>query len=402
MERYPSPLYFVSEVPAYDPVICARPEKARAAAQWFLENFEGDVLYAVKVNPAPWVIDTLYEAGMRWFDVASEAELDLVASRCPEARLAYMNPVKSRRAIARAYFDYGCNVFSLDSHEELQKILEVTGHATDLTLIVRTSVSGDGAVLPLSGGKFGVPHDEAVSLLQACRAHADELGVSFHVGSQCMDPHAYRVAMGDASRMIAEAAVTVDIVDVGGGFPAPYPGLTPPPMSAYVDAIHEAFEDMMVLENADLWCEPGRAIVAEAASVVTRVDLVKGNKVYLNDGGYGALYDAVHERWQFPTRVFDANGVARDLDDDAPFTIYGPTCDSSDQFPEPALLPVDLAEGDYVEFGNLGAYGETMATRFNGYGQYRTIRVADAPFASAYAASGEVVPFRPAASGSAG
>ncbi len=393
MERHPSPLSFVSEAPAHDPVICARPSKAVTAAQWFLENFDGDTLYAVKVNPAPWMIDALYKAGVRWFDVASEAEMELVAARCPDARMAYMHPVKSRRAIHRAYHEFGCNIFALDCLEELEKILEETGGAKDLQLIVRTSVSGEGSLLPLVG-KFGAPDQDVPALLQACRAHADELGIAFHVGSQCMDPNAFRKAMVQASHLIVEAGVTVDIVDVGGGFPSVYPGMTPPPLSAYMDAIHEEFEEMMVLENADLWCEPGRAIAAEGASLLTRVDLVQGGRVFLNDGGYGALYDAVHERWTYPARVFGADGRLKGTGTETAYTVYGPTCDSSDAFPEPMMFPADLEEGDYVEFGNLGAYGAAMASGFNGFGRYETIEVCDAPFASAYATSGEVVPFR--------
>ncbi|MEL6245367.1 MAG: type III PLP-dependent enzyme [Pseudomonadota bacterium] len=392
MERHLSPLSFVSEVPAYDPVICARPEKAMAAAQWFVDNFDGDVLYAVKVNPEPWMIDAIYSAGVRWFDVASEAELELIAERCPEARLAFMHPVKSRRAISRAYHEFGCNIFALDCEAELQKIIEETGGAKDLQLIIRIKTSGAGSALPLTG-KFGAAPADVPGLLRAARAYADELGVCFHVGSQCMDPQAYRDAMADASSLIVDAGVTVDIVDVGGGFPAVYPGMTPPPLSAYMDAIHAAFEDMMVLENADFWCEPGRAIAAEGASLLTRVDLVRDDAVFLNDGGYGALYDAVHERWAYPVRVIGADGRIKADTECSAFRVYGPTCDSADQFAAPLNLPASIAEGDYVEFGNLGAYGTSMATRFNGFGDYETVAVSDAPFASAYAQSAEIVPF---------
>ncbi len=394
MERYPSPLSFLSAGPAWDPVICARPDRARQAARWFLDHFPGDVLYAVKVNPAPWMIDALYAEGVRWFDVASEAEIDLIAARCPEARMAFMHPVKSRRAISRAYSDYGVRIFALDSAAELEKIVAATGGAKDLELVVRMAVSGEGAALPLTR-KFGAAPDETPDLLRAARAHADELGVSFHVGSQCMDPNAYRRAMAETSARIVEAGVTVDIVDVGGGFPSTYPGLEPPPLAAYTAAIDAAFEEMMVLENADLWCEPGRALAAEAASLVTRVDLVKSDAVHLNDGSYGALYDAVHERWSFPYRVIGGSDAQTALT--KPFTVYGPTCDSADVLPTPLWLPETIAEGDYVEFGNLGAYGQAMATGFNGYGRYRTIHVEDAPFASLYRDSAELIAFPSAA-----
>ena len=395
MNRHGTPQSIVSRLRPEAPVICARPERAAEAARWFLDAFQGDVLYAVKCNPSSWVLDALYAAGVRWFDVASEAEVELVGSRYPDATLAFMHPVKNPRAISRAYHDFGCRIFVLDTERELEKIMEATGHADDLTLVVRAAVSGEGSLLPLSG-KFGCSADELPALLRAARGHADELGVSFHVGSQCMDPGAYRGAMGAVSDLIVEAGVTVDIVDVGGGFPAAYPGMQPPPLSAFMTAIHEAFEEMMVLENADLWCEPGRALVAEAASLLTRVDLIKGDAVFLNDGSYGALYDAVHEAWRYPLRTFAADGAER-VSSTSDWTVYGPTCDASDKFRSPLGLPEDLAEGDYVEFGHLGAYGTSMATRFNGFGDYQTVAVSDIPFASLFPVArteAEIIPFR--------
>lgn len=395
MRAHGTPASIVSRLRPEAPVICARPKRAAEAARWFLQRFEGEVLYAVKCNPSPWVLDALYGAGVRWFDVASEQEVELIGSRYPDATLAYMHPVKSPGAIARAYHEFGCRIFALDTERELQKILDATGHADDLTLVVRAAVSGEGSLLPLSG-KFGCPAEDLPDLLRATRAHADELGVSFHVGSQCMDPGAFRMAMSEISDLIVKASVTVDIVDVGGGFPAAYPGMQPPPLEAFMSAIHEAFEGMMVLENADLWCEPGRALVAEAASLLTRVDLIKGDAVFLNDGSYGALYDAVHEAWRYPLRTFGADGRER-VSSQKQWTVYGPTCDAADRFGDTVGLPEDLSEGDYVEFGHLGAYGTSMATRFNGFGDHITISVDDIPFPSLYPvpqSGADIIPFR--------
>ena len=224
--------------------------------------------------------------------------------------------------------------------------------------------------------------------------------MSFHVGSQCMAPGAYRAAMMEASRLIAQAGVTVDIVDVGGGFPSVYPGMTPPPLDDYVHAIKTAFDEMMVLENADLWCEPGRALIAESVSILTRVELVKGDAVHLNDGAYGCLFDIVHARWPFPVRVHRADGATAGQSHD--YTLYGPTCDAIDTFPGTYALPADLAEGDVIEFGMLGAYGTSMATRFNGFGDVETVTVGDFPWTSLYTdaarqtrpeTGGRVVPF---------
>ncbi|MEE2690893.1 MAG: type III PLP-dependent enzyme [Pseudomonadota bacterium] len=385
MERSKSALSLVLANQPDLPVHCVRPHAAEAAASWFLRNFPGDVLYAVKANPHPAILDAVYAAGVRWFDVASLPEVELVGSRYPDAKLAFMHPVKARSAIRRAYFDYGVRIFSLDSHDELQKILVETNGAKDLHLIIRLAVSGDWAQHKLSG-KFGSVGAEAVMLLREARAHAAELGVSFHVGSQCMRPEAWRAAMETVSDVIRQAGVTVDIVDVGGGFPAAYPGLTPPPLDQYIAEIKAAFEDMPVLENADLWCEPGRALCAEAGSQVVRVEARKGDALYLNDGGYGALFDAAHDGLVYPAKLLRAKGGPR-----RPlkaYRLYGPTCDSIDQMAGPFFLPADVREGDYIEFGLTGAYGVALSTKFNGFGAYLEARVDDAPMTSMYGLAG--------------
>jgi len=370
---------FVTEHAPDVPVLCYRPHRLRAAADWFLGRFPGEVFYAVKANPASHILRDLWTAGLRGFDVASPAEVEATATLLPDATLAFMHPIKNRNAIAAAFHVHGVRRFVLDSHAELEKILDATGHARDLTLVVRIGVSNEGATVPLTG-KFGASEDVVPGLLRATRKVAQKLGVSFHVGSQAMNPVAWSTAMADVSRLIAAAAVTVDVVDVGGGFPATYGA--PPALDFYADVVDRAFEDMMVLESAELWSEPGRALVAEAESLLVRIDGVKDGALYLNDGGFGALYDAVNLGWDFPVRALSPRGAF--APETSAYTLYGPTCDSADRFRVAGNLPSDLAEGDYLEFGNLGAYGRAMATRFNGYGDYETIRVDDSPFASAY------------------
>jgi ornithine decarboxylase len=364
-----------------------------SAAHWFQENFKGDVFYAVKANPSPWVIETLAANGIISFDVASIPEVELVAAHAPGARMAFMHPVKSRAAIRAAYFDHGVKTFALDTHEELAKILEATGYADDLALMVRLAVSADGAAYSLSG-KFGVEPYEATSLLLAARrATQDRMGVSFHVGSQCMRPTAFQAAMAQASRAIVRAGVMVDVIDVGGGFPSVYPGMVPPAMADYVDSIQRGFAEMMVHEDTELWCEPGRALVAEASSILTKVELKKGDALYLNDGSYGSLFDAAHTKWPFPVKLYRGeNGEASEVEGPLkPFRFYGPTCDSLDHMPGPFWLPDDVREGDYIEIGMLGAYGVAMNTRFNGFGEAETVAVADAPMASMFGLAGRTI-----------
>ena len=389
MHTYQTPLDLVRERSPERPVALVRPDVAAVAAQWFQENLKADVLYAVKANPSPWVIETLAANGVASFDVASIPEIELVRRFAPHARLAFMHPVKSRVAIASAYFDHGVRIFSLDSHEELAKILEATGGAKDLTLIVRIAVPSEGAAYALSG-KFGVEPDAAPALLLAARrATQDLMGISFHVGSQCMRPTAYQGAMSAASRALVRAGVFADIVDVGGGFPSVYPGMAPPALEDYADSIHRGFAEMMVHETTELWCEPGRALVAETTSILAKVEARKGDALYLNDGAYGNLFDAAHSKWPFPVKLV-RDGVAES--GLKPFKFFGPTCDSIDVMPGPFWLPEDVCEGDYVEIGMLGAYGTAMATRFNGFGDTETAIVAEAPMASMYGLARRSIP----------
>ncbi len=282
MHIHHTPLDLVRERSPERPVALVRPDAVALAARWFRDRFHDGVFYAVKANPSPWVIETLAREGVTAFDVASIPEIELVQMHAPGSKLAFMHPVKSRRAISEAYFEHGVRTFSLDCHEELAKILDATGQAKDLNLMVRLATPNLGSAYPLSG-KFGVETHEAPALLLAARrATQDLMGVAFHVGSQCMRPTAYQAAMSAASRSLVRAGVFADVVDVGGGFPSVYPGMVPPGLEDYADSIHRAFAEMMVHETTELWCEPGRALVAESSSLLVKVELKKGDSLYLN------------------------------------------------------------------------------------------------------------------------
>jgi ornithine decarboxylase len=295
-----------------------------------------------------------------------------------------MHPVKAEEAIAEAYFEHGVKTFSLDTLDELEKIVQATSTdgvaATDLNLLVRLQVNNEHAKLSL-GAKFGAQADEVKALLFAARQASDALGICFHVGSQAMSPAAYAEAMGRVRDAIVEAAVTVDIVDVGGGFPSTYPGMEPPPLESYFEMIHSAFEALPISYSAELWCEPGRALCAEYASLLVRVEKRRGNELYINDGAYGALFDAAHIGWRYPVQLIREGGSnTRPMD----FSFYGPTCDDLDHMTGPFHLPGDVAAGDYIEVGMLGAYGCAMRTAFNGFGAERTEIVDDEPMATLY------------------
>jgi ornithine decarboxylase len=374
----------IAKLRPVQPVTLLRPHAARRAARFFVEKFPGRSLYAVKANPSPDLLRVLWDAGVTHYDVASIAEVRLLHETLPEAVICFMHPVKAEEAIAEAYFEHGVKTFSLDTVEELDKIVRATTkddvQASDLNLLVRIRVSSDHAKLSLAS-KFGADPRDVAALLMAARQAADALGICFHVGSQAMTPAAYAEAMARVRDAIVEAAVTVDIVDVGGGFPSSYPGMEPPPLEAYFAVIHEGFEKLPISYSAELWCEPGRALCAEYASIVVRVEKRRGDELYINDGAYGALFDAAHIGWRYPVRLLrEEESRVRPME----FSFYGPTCDDLDRMAGPFELPGDVGPGDYIEIGMLGAYGCAMRTGFNGFGATESEIVDDEPMASLY------------------
>jgi ornithine decarboxylase len=371
-----------------EPIILNRPHAAARAARFFVEKFPGKSLYAVKANPSPDLLRVLWDAGVTHYDVASIAEVRLVRATLPEATLCFMHPVKPTAAIAEAYKLHGVRTFSLDSHEELAKIVKATADtagepAADLRLCVRLRVSSEYSELSLAS-KFGVDLADAAPLLQATRQVADWLGICFHVGSQAMTPFAYVQALERVRAAIVDAAVTIDIIDVGGGFPSVYPGMEPPPLEDYFSVIHRSAESLPVSYSSELWCEPGRALCAEYNSLVVRVEKRRGKELYINDGAYGALFDAAHLGWRFPVRSLAS--VQGEVEEG--FSFYGPTCDDADYMKGPFPLPAEIEAGDYIEIGMLGAYGAAMRTGFNGFGQDALsasgVEVTDEPMASLY------------------
>lgn len=386
MHKHHSALGLAASLKPVQPVTLLRPHAAARAARFFVEKFQGRSMYAVKANPSPDLIQILWDNGVTHYDVASIAEVRLVAGVLPDATLCFMHPVKAEEAIAEAYFTHGVRTFSLDSIEELEKIVRATQAATDLTLCVRLRVSSEMSKLSLAS-KFGVELSEAKELLIRTRQVADALGICFHVGSQAMSPSAYVQAMEKVRAAIVLAAVTVDVIDVGGGFPSVYPGMEPPELEGYFDAIHKSFESLPVSYSSELWCEPGRALSAEYASLLVRVERRREHELYINDGAYGALFDAAHIGWRFPVKLLrDTPSRARDL----AFSFYGPTCDDMDRMAGPFMLPADIGPGDYIEIGMLGAYGCAMRTGFNGFTAGDRVVMDDEPMASLYVADDEV------------
>jgi ornithine decarboxylase len=354
-----------------EPVYCVHRAALRAAAAQFLTRFPGDTLYAVKCNPHPLVLQTLHEAGITHFDAASIPEIAAVRALGSGVDAYYMHPVKTRDAILTAYTVYGVRHFAVDHPDELDKLLYETNNAGDLVVLVRFATPGGVARYELSQ-KFGAGPDEAAMLLRRAADAGCAVGLAFHVGSQCLSPDAYRRGILVAGEIAERAGVSLSCLDVGGGFPAAYVGEVPPPLDAYFDAIRAGWEAIDG-ESRVLKCEPGRALVAAGMSLVVQVQLRKESAIYINDGIYHSLSETVTGGLSYPVRLIrDGKTAAAEMRD---YTVFGPTCDSTDVLPAPFSLPADVHEGDWIEIGQVGAYSNALVTRFNGISPDRFVLV---------------------------
>ena len=361
------------------PVYCIRPKSIKTSVKYFKKNFSGKVLYAVKTNPNEKVLKHIIANGIEHFDVASINEIKLIKKLKSDAKLYFMHSIKSRESISEAYFKQNVKDFSLDSKDELQKILEATNQAKDLHLYVRIAISNEHAEIDLSR-KFGALPSEALGLIRLCKEHAKKLGISFHVGSQCMHKISYSKGINEIGNIIRKTKIIPDIINIGGGFPAIYPDLNPEPLDSYMEEIKKSLSNLKLSNMPELFCEPGRAIVAESGSTIVKVILRKKQNLYINDGTYGTLFDAGVPNFILPSKMI-LNGRMQSKKLTA-FSFFGPTCDSLDYMKGPFLLPNNIKEGDYIELGQLGAYGLTFRTKFNGFYSDNIVEVNDRPIMS--------------------
>ena len=364
-----------------NPVYCIRPKSIKKSVEFFKSNFPGKILYAVKTNPNEKVIKTIINSGIQNFDVASINEIKLIKKIDNKAKVYFMHTVKSRENIKEAYFHYNVKDFALDTKEELLKILNATKNAKDLNLYVRMAISNEHAEIDLSR-KFGALSSEALGLLRLCKEHGKRVGLSFHVGSQCMDKISFSKGIAEIGNIIKKTKIIPDVINIGGGFPSVYPDLKPEPLENYLEEIKKGLKNLKLDKMPEIFCEPGRAIVAESGSTIVKVVLRKKQKLYINDGTYGSLFDAGVPNFVLPSKMI-TNGrvVSKKM---TSFNFYGPTCDSLDYMKGPFLLPNNIKEGDYIELGQLGAYGTTFRTNFNGFYSDAIYQVNDKPILSMY------------------
>jgi len=381
VQKFKSVDELVSQLKPEKPIYCIRKKSIQLASTYFRNKFPGKILYAVKTNPHPEVLKTIVESGIENFDVASIQEIKDIRAIDPNAKCSYMHTVKSRESIRDAYFNHNIKTFSLDTKDELIKIIESTNHASDLELFIRIAVSNEHAEIDLSK-KFGALASEASGLLRLTKQYAKKTGLSFHVGSQCMHPISYVKGISEVGNIIKKTKIIPDYINIGGGFPAIYPDLVPQSLDNYFEEIKKGLENLKLEKLPELICEPGRAIVAESGSTIVRINLRKKQKLYINDGTYGTLFDAGTPNIVYPSRIIKTGKIiSKKL---TAFDFYGPTCDSMDYMKGPFLLPNNIKENDYIELGQLGAYGLTFRTQFNGFYSNEIYEVEDEPIMTMY------------------
>ena len=383
MQKFKSVEELINQLKPEKPVYCIRKNSIESAVKFFLKKFPGDILYAVKTNPHPIVIKTIIDSGIAQFDVASIEEIKSIRNFSQTAKCSYMHTVKSRESIREAYFNYGVKTFSLDTKDELIKIIESTNSAKDLELFVRVAVSNEHAEIDLSK-KFGALSSEAIGLTRLAKQHAKKIGLSFHVGSQCMHPISYSKGISEIGNIIKKTKIVPDYINVGGGFPTIYPDLIPQSLDSYLNELKKSLVNLKLDNLPKIICEPGRALVAESGSTIVKVNLRKKQKLYINDGTYGTLFDAGTPNIVYPSKMIKENSnkiISKKL---TAFDFFGPTCDSMDYMKGPFLLPNNIKENDYIELGQLGAYGLTFRTQFNGYYSNEIYEVEDKPLMKIY------------------
>ena len=383
MQKFKTVEELVNQLKPEKPVYCIRKNSIKSAVKYFLKNFPGKILYAIKTNPHPLIIKNIIESGIQQFDVASIEEIKVIRDFSKTAKCSYMHTVKSRESIKEAYFKYGVKTFSLDTKDELIKIIECTNKAKDLELFVRVSVSNEHAEIDLSK-KFGALTSEATGLFRLVKQYAKKTGLSFHVGSQCMHPISYSKGICEISNIIKKTKIIPDYINVGGGFPTIYPDLIPQSLDNYFNEIKKSLKNLKIEKLPEIICEPGRALVAESGSTIVKVNLRKKQKLYINDGTYGTLFDAGTPNIVFPSKMIkDSTNkiISKKL---SAFDFFGPTCDSMDYMKGPFLLPNNIKENDYIELGQLGAYGLTFRTQFNGYYSNEIFELEDKPIMTMY------------------
>jgi ornithine decarboxylase len=345
-------------------VYCIYPHVYHETGQHFVGGFPGRVLYAVKANDNAIVIRALHEAGVNHFDCASLPEIELVKSVCADVTCYLMNPVRVEDHARLAQQKHGVRHFMVDHLSALPALLDEIDAGRSV-VFARMAVSHESALADWST-KFGAQPEEMPELLTAIRDAGAEPAFAFNVGSSVMHPEAYTFSMGRARDVLQHLPFRIRLLDIGGGFPKSYPGFPAPPLDEYFASIRGIRHELPLTGDGEILAEPGRALSARGMSTLARVLLRKENRLYLNDGMYGAFWELrFRAHLKYPARSY--RGHAELGGSQEAFRLFGPSCDSTDELPAAVDLPADIDVGDYIEFGSMGAYSLSGRTRFNGF-----------------------------------
>jgi ornithine decarboxylase len=354
------------------PVYCIFPHVYRRTAKKFLKGFSGRVLYAVKANSEPAVLNLLSKAGVHHYDCASLPEIELVHAIDPDSKKYFMIPVQIRGAANEAQEKYGVRHFMVDHLSALPRLTQEIDPSRSV-IFARMAVHHESAMEDLSA-RFGAPPDEMPALLQSIRDSGAEPALAFNVGSLVTDPEAYRHSISITRSVLEQLPFRLRLIDVGGGFPRNYPGYIVPKLKKYYRTISEGVDTLPLADKAEVMGEPGRALAAPGMSAVVEVLLRKDNRLFINDGMFGVFWLLrIDGPDSFPVRTYrDGQPLTGETME---FQVHGPTCDSTDTLPGPVRLPLDIRPGDYLEFGNIGAYSVSGRTDYNGYYSDRIVKI---------------------------
>ena len=371
-ESYPDVASLLRSQRPKKPVYCIFPHVYRQTANEFLSGFPGRVLYAVKSNADPTVLRLLIDSGVRHFDCASLPEIELIDAIASDATKYFMIPVQIREAARTAQQKHGVRHFMVDHLSGLPRLLKEIDTSRSV-IFARMAVHHESAMEDLSL-RFGAPPQEMPLLLQSIRDSGAEPALAFNVGSSVTDPDAYRHSISVTRSVLEQLSFRLRLIDVGGGYPKSYPGFIVPRLEEYFAAVAESVATLPLADNAEVLGEPGRALSAPGMSAVVEVLLRKDNRLYLNDGMFGIFWVLrIDGPDRFPVRTY-RDGKPHE-GETMEFQINGPTCDSTDTLPGLVPLPVDIRAGDYLEFGNIGAYSISGRTDYNGYYSDRIVTI---------------------------
>ena len=381
------------------PLLCYRPGAARKKTSDFARRFPGTVAYAMKVQSEEVLLNEIAAAMLEHpgrhvaFDVASLDEIRHARRLFPDSELFFMHPMKKQSAIAQAYHEFGVRRFVVDHPLEFEKFARANvGKDAAIFVRIASPAAHDGEEEPAYNlsDKFGAEADLAVALLKAIDAAGHETGVAIHAGSQFVNAAGWQESVDLALSIRDRSGVRFKYLDIGGGFPGHYRGTDLKLADGVYDAVFARLADLKS-QGFELIAEPGRALVYDAVSVVSEIVGVKsstfigvakqdrraGKKVarptlYIDEGIWSTLSESLTADFGWPVRAFMRRTAPSKL---VPYYIAGVTCDSCDGLAGEYDLPDALAIGDFIEFGNIGAYGTAILSRFNGFGEHESVIV---------------------------